>query len=245
MRSKTLKKGMVLILAASLIFSMTACANDKASVSSASVSEEIEASVSTEEQTEASVEVLSDEAKDETSAEDVKESEETSAEDKEEETEEMLDDLSYIAKMEHTTEGAWQQYDVMLDAGGYGWNYMVDTAAYLEANELDDISQLSVALISGADAQDLVEDYKNSGAANLKEYEKLSEENEMGLLSIGGISRTVNAPVMVVWYNQTNFLRVYTIIDDDTMMTKYIETLIRRTFGTEDAMKLAKPVPQE
>jgi len=50
---------------------------------------------------------------------------------------------------------------------------------------------------------------------------------------------------MVVWFNQTRVLRFFTTIDDDTLMTKYIETVIRRTFGTEDAMKLAQPVPAE
>ena len=157
----------------------------------------------------------------------------------------MLDDMSYIAEMQHITNGTWHQYDVLLAANGYGWNYMVDSAAYLEEVELDDISKLAVALISGAEDQDLLEEYKNSGAANLKEFDKLSEENEMGVLSIGGISRTINAPVMVVWFNQTNTLRVFTTVDDDTLMTKYIETVIRRTFGTEDAMKLAQPVTEE
>ena len=35
----------------------------------------------------------------------------------------------------------------------------------------------------------------------------------------------------------------YMLIDDEIYITKYVETLIRRTFGTKDAMKLAKPIP--
>jgi hypothetical protein len=47
-----------------------------------------------------------------------------------------------------------------------------------------------------------------------------------------------------VWYNQTRVLRLFTHINDETLVTKYVETIIRRTFGTKDAMKLAKPVPK-
>ena len=37
-------------------------------------------------------------------------------------------------------------------------------------------------------------------------------------------------------------MRFFTIVDDETLIKKYIETVIRRTFGTNDAMKLAKPI---
>ena len=63
------------------------------------------------------------------------------------------------------------------------------------------------------------------------------------LLAIGGISRTLMMPVKIVWFNQTRVLRFFTPVDDEILLTKYIETVIRRTFGTKDAMKLAKPVP--
>jgi hypothetical protein len=40
-------------------------------------------------------------------------------------------------------------------------------------------------------------------------------------------------------------LRVFSQIKDETLITKYVETIIRRTFGTKDAMKLAKPVEKQ
>lgn len=49
----------------------------------------------------------------------------------------------------------------------------------------------------------------------------------------------------IVWFNQTQVLRFFTIVDDETLIKKYIETVIRRTFGTNDAMKLAKPIPKQ
>ena len=67
----------------------------------------------------------------------------------------------------------------------------------------------------------------------------------MGSLSIAGHSRTLNDSVKIVWFNQTRVLRVFTLFNDETLITKYVETLIRRTFGTPDAMKLAKPITKE
>lgn len=63
--------------------------------------------------------------------------------------------------------------------------------------------------------------------------------------SVYGISRVLKCPVKIVWFNQSRVLRLFTIIDDEVLLTKYIETVIRRTFGTKDAMKLAKPVPKK
>ena len=64
------------------------------------------------------------------------------------------------------------------------------------------------------------------------------------MLSIAGISRTLMAPMKIVWFNQTQVLRFFTLVDDDLLIRKYVETVIRRTFGTDDAMKLAKDLPE-
>ena len=78
----------------------------------------------------------------------------------------------------------------------------------------------------------------NQNKVGLKNYERLKEE--CGMLSIAGHSRTLNDSVKIVWANQTRVLRLFTHINDETLITKYVETIIRRTFGTKDAMKLAK-----
>ena len=82
----------------------------------------------------------------------------------------------------------------------------------------------------------------NQNKIGLKNFEGLAEEH--GILSIAGHSRTLNDSVKIVCFNQTRALRVFTHINDETLVTKYVETLIRRTFGTKDAMKLAKPIPK-
>ena len=47
------------------------------------------------------------------------------------------------------------------------------------------------------------------------------------------------AVFILLFYNQTRGLRLFTPINDETLVRKYVETLLRRTFGTPDAMKLA------
>ena len=157
----------------------------------------------------------------------------------------MLDDVSYIREIKrqpfmwaHTT---WQQYDILLAARPYWWEAMVDWAAYMETADIENIESLTVNAPDEKETE-LVQEY-NQNKVGLKNFDKL--DKEMGSLSIAGHSRTLNDDVKIVWYNQTNVLRVFTHINDETLVTKYVETFIRRTFGTPDAMKLAKPVPEE
>lgn len=150
-----------------------------------------------------------------------------------------IDDLSFIQKMHHI-HGTWDQYDILLAARGYGWDMMVDWAAYMEEADLDAVSTITVAEMANMPETELINEYRKS-ESGLKSFNLLAYER--GMLAIGGISRTLKAPMKIVWFNQTRVLRFFTPIDDEVLLTKYIETVIRRTFGTKDAMKLAKPVP--
>jgi len=154
--------------------------------------------------------------------------------------EEILDDVSYIKEMMHIQNGSWQQYDILSASSGYGWDYMVDAAAYMESADLDNISTLTTAEMANMPETEHIAAYRET-QVSIKDFDLLSVER--GQLAVGGISRVLKAPIKIVWFNQTRILRVFTPIDDDILITKYVETVIRRTFGTEDAMKLAKPVP--
>lgn len=157
----------------------------------------------------------------------------------------MLDDTSYIQEMKHLSGKIgvvlWQQYDFLLATHPYYWEAMVDHAAYMETADFDNIESMTIGA-PGENELELAHVY-NQNKVGLKNFERLKEE--MGSLSIAGHSRTLNDSVKIVWFNQTRVLRVFTLINDETLITKYVETLIRRTFGTPDAMKLAKPVTQE
>ena len=158
----------------------------------------------------------------------------------------MLDDVSYIQQMRqlygNVGNAFWKQYDILLATQHYGWETMVDWAAYMESADFDNIDSIAVANPTDDEGIELAHVY-NQNKVGLKNIEWLKEE--YGILSIAGHSRTLNDSVKIVWYNQTNTLRLFTHINDEVLVTKYVETLIRRTFGTKDAMKLAKPVAQE
>ena len=158
----------------------------------------------------------------------------------------MLDDASYIQEIKHLSGKVgfilWQQYDVLLAAQKYGWETMVDYVAYLESADIDNIDSIAVADMSNEQPTELAPVY-NQSKVGLKNFDKLAEER--GTLSMSGHSRTLKGPVKIVWFNQTRVLRLFTLIDNETLMTRYVETIIRRTFGTDDAMKLAKPVSEQ
>ena len=154
---------------------------------------------------------------------------------------EVLNDVTYIRDMKHTR-GTWQQYDVLLAAQGYGWQMMVDWAAYMEKADLDGVSTLTVAEMANMPETELIDAYRKAGGG-LKAFAGLAVEK--GQLAVGGISRVLKAPTKIVWFNQTRVLRVFTLVDDEELLTRYIETMIRRTFGTKDAMKRAKPIPDK
>ena len=158
----------------------------------------------------------------------------------------MLDDISYIQEIKHQHGNVgnvvWQQYDILLAAQHYDWWTMVDWAAYMESADINMIESVVVADLAEAIGTELVHMY-NQDKVGLKNFEKLKEEQAR--LSIYGHSHTLNSSVQIVWFNQTRVLRVITLIDDEVLIKKYVETVIRRTFGTKDAMKLAKPIPKE
>ena len=163
------------------------------------------------------------------------------------EPETMLDDISYIQEIKHQHGNVgnvvWQQYDILLAAQHYDWWTMVDWAAYMESADINMIESVVVADLAEAIGTELVHMY-NQDKVGLKNFEKLKEEQAR--LSIYGHSHTLNSSVQIVWFNQTRVLRVITLIDDEVLIKKYVETaVIRRTFGTKDAMKLAKPIPKE
>ncbi|MBR5095463.1 MAG: hypothetical protein IK095_10225 [Oscillospiraceae bacterium] len=153
-----------------------------------------------------------------------------------------IDDVSYIRKMVHLTSGPWHQYDVLLAARGYGWETMLDWADYLLSADLEHLGTLTTAEIANAPEKEWIDSFQAAGG-ELRHFPPFAQEQ--GVLAIGANSRTLRLPVKIVWFDQTKILRFFTLSDDEELMTRYIETVIRRTFGTPQAMGLARPVPPE
>ena len=150
--------------------------------------------------------------------------------------EEYIDDITYIYEMRHIPGEQWQQYDVLLAASGYGWDMMKAWADYMAEADLQHIDEVTVGFTNN-----MIDSYLKHGekCQNMPELEE-----EMRALSIAGFSKILNEPVKIVWFNQTRVLRFFTITNNELLMKKYIETVIRRNFGTADAMKLGKPIPE-
>lgn len=150
----------------------------------------------------------------------------------------IIDDMSYIAELKHI-EGTWNQYDFLLAARGYGWDYMVDSADYMAKTELEHIGTVSISRIMGANEEELIDEF-NAAGCSIKAMKSLSKE--AGVLGLGGISESVGSPVKIVWFNQTRIIRIFTPANDEDLLTRFAESMIRRNFGTQDAMKKAKPI---
>lgn len=154
--------------------------------------------------------------------------------------EEYLNDITFIRDMKHICNGPWHQYDVVLAARGYGWNDMISWADYMADVDLENVSQVTFSNM-GSGETDITESYKR----NSDKCSQMPElTREQGVLSIAGVSKILKAPMKIVWFNQTQILRFFTFNNDETLMKKYVETVIRRTFGTENEMKLGQLIPE-
>ena len=154
--------------------------------------------------------------------------------------EEYLDDITFIRDMKHIPAGPWHQYDVLLAARGYGWDMMKAWADYMSEADLEHISQVTVSSL-GVEATDITGSYLGNGG-KCKSTPELDAERSV--LSVAGMSKALKAPMKIVWFNQTQALRFFTLSADELLVRKYVETMIRRSFNTENAMKLGKPIPE-
>ena len=86
-------------------------------------------------------------------------------------SEDYIDDVTFIRDIKHIQSGPWHQYDVLLAAQGYGWDYMISSADYMAAADLENISQVTSGFIDSEDT-DITELYKKSNC-------KCSETEEL------------------------------------------------------------------
>ena len=152
---------------------------------------------------------------------------------------ETLDDITYIKQIKVSAFDPWQQYDVLLAARGYGWEDMKSWAEYMAKNDLKNVSSITSGTM-GQKEKELIKEYDGTSIMNIP-----SLANEQGILTIAGDSQAIRNKVKIVWFNQCNYFRIFSLCKDEELMKRYIETVIRRSFHTADAMKLAKPLPEE
>lgn len=152
-----------------------------------------------------------------------------------------IEDDTFIADMICLKSFPWRQYEVFLAARPYGWENMKFWADYMIQNDLGTVARLNVAAIAGAPEKNLIEEYRTHGSVcAIPELQQ-----ERGVLGVAGISKALGGAVEIVWFNQLRRFRLFAIETDDVKVRRYVETVIRQTFGTPDEMKLARPIKPE
>ena len=105
--------------------------------------------------------------------------------------------------------------------------------------DLENISEVIVGEL-GVSTNNITESFIKNGY-KLSSLPEVS--TEQGMLSVAGLSNALKAPTKIVWFNQTRVLRIFTLINDEFIIKKYSESIARWNFGTENAMKIGKPIP--
>lgn len=88
---------------------------------------------------------------------------------------------------------------------GYGWDFMLDAAqTIIDSDWKNELERVAIGKI-GTEDQECTEDVHRAGN-ELRRCGKLSEEQ--GILVIAGISHIMECPVQLMFYNQTNVIRL-------------------------------------
>jgi len=151
---------------------------------------------------------------------------------------EELDDFSYLLRTQVKKIDSFYCYSFHV-SGRYGWHYMLSSVDYMTAAEIEEL--VSVKVGDMGSTLDVTAAYH----ANGKDCSKTPElRRENGKIILSGFSKCLREPIQLIWVNQTNVIQLLLPMEDQDLAERYMETVIRRSFGTKDALKRAKQVPQ-
>ena len=151
---------------------------------------------------------------------------------------EMLEDTSFITGVSVVSTDKQCLYTLRLTSG-YGWDYIRDSVDYLVARDLEEKS-INISVGNFDAYTDITQSYLKGRKTGKASSEWGIERN---CAKIFGKSKSLKSFVSVFFYNQTQVVKLILPIENKIIATAYIETLIRRSFGTPDQLKLAKPIP--
>lgn len=112
-----------------------------------------------------------------------------------------------IAEIKHT-DGDWHQYDIKLNFA-YGWSYLLKSAQSFIDKDLLEVDELIIV-----DAKGAVQNMTDSLHANGNTLKKCPELIvEAKALSIAGNSSFIKQPIKIIWFTQTQVMRVFTVME--------------------------------
>lgn len=129
-----------------------------------------------------------------------------------------------IEKIEHIQSGPWHQYDV-LSCKVFGWEDMYMTADKVLDKDFININMITVADSIGGNTTDVTDKFIKEGNC-LSTISDLKKEK--GVLSIAGESKSLKAPIKIMWINQTRMMRFFTLCGNQNKIVEYIENILRR-----------------
>ena len=104
------------------------------------------------------------------------------------------------------TQGAWTVLDYST-TWKYGYDFMLDAAQELVDSDFkDNIRRLAVSELPGTEEVELVQAVRDNGNI-LRGCQGL--EKEKGVLFVAGVSTVMEIPLQIVFFNQTDHVRVY------------------------------------
>lgn len=105
-------------------------------------------------------------------------------------------------------DGGWHQYTVSLRPGqNYSWKDILADADSIAAADLSPIVNVQLMTAAGK-AKELTAAYKNSGSRFSKTEELTAGEGKM--FSIAGVSKSLDCPTIITWFNQLCVLGITT-----------------------------------
>ena len=87
----------------------------------------------------------------------------------------------------------------------YGYDFMLDAAQMIVDDFGEDLQRIAKAEIAGVPFDEIL-DKVNACGDNLRGCPALKEE--CGVIAVAGISRVMQLPMQIVFYNQTNAVRL-------------------------------------
>ena len=126
-------------------------------------------------------------------------------------------------------DGGWHQYTVSLRPGqNYSWKDILADADSIAAADLSPIVNVQLMTAAGK-AKELTAAYKNSGS-RFPEIEELTA-GEGKMFSIAGVSKLLDCPTIITWFNQLCVLGITTKeLCGFGQIRRYVKTVARERF---------------